>query len=224
MTDDTPYDGPDLTAAELALGLLEGEERAAALRRVIAEPAFAREVEAWRQRLSGLFEDYADVPAPETVAQRLAAPDKQPAKRRAWPIVAALSALAATLALFFVMRPVPEPVRASPQLMVASLILTDKSAALPVVVELQSGDMHVTGASPAPKGKSGELWLIGSDGVPKALGVLAASGNSRMTLPADMRARMTDGVTLAISIEPVGGSPTGQPTGPVVASGKLSAT
>jgi len=28
-------------------------------------------------------------------------------------------------------------------------------------------------------------------------------------------------VTLAVSVEPTGGSPTGQPTGPVVYSGKL---
>jgi anti-sigma-K factor RskA len=28
--------------------------------------------------------------------------------------------------------------------------------------------------------------------------------------------------TLAVSLEPPGGSPTGQPTGPVIASGKLT--
>ena len=39
---------PDVAAAELALGLLDGEERAAALRRMLAEPGFAREVERWR--------------------------------------------------------------------------------------------------------------------------------------------------------------------------------
>ena len=33
----------DVAAAELALGVLDGEERAAALRRVLAEPDFARE-------------------------------------------------------------------------------------------------------------------------------------------------------------------------------------
>ena len=37
----------DVAAAELALGLLEGEERGAALRRVLAEPGFAAQVEWW---------------------------------------------------------------------------------------------------------------------------------------------------------------------------------
>jgi anti-sigma-K factor RskA len=36
-----------------------------------------------------------------------------------------------------------------------------------------------------------------------------------------MRGRLKDGVTLAVSIEPFGGSPTGKPTGPVVAAGKI---
>jgi phospholipid/cholesterol/gamma-HCH transport system permease protein len=35
--------------------------------------------------------------------------------------------------------------------------------------------------------------------------------------------RILAGVILAISIEPTGGSPTGAPTGPVIATGKLSA-
>ena len=34
---------------------------------------------------------------------------------------------------------------------------------------------------------------------------------------------MAAGVTLAISVEPLGGSPTGKPTGPVILSGKLQA-
>ena len=41
MSDTVLYPAPDTAAAELALGLLEGEERADALRRMLAEPAFA---------------------------------------------------------------------------------------------------------------------------------------------------------------------------------------
>jgi anti-sigma-K factor RskA len=35
-------------------------------------------------------------------------------------------------------------------------------------------------------------------------------------------ARITPDATLAVSMEPPGGSPTGQPTGPVIASGTLT--
>jgi anti-sigma-K factor RskA len=53
--------------------------------------------------------------------------------------------------------------------------------------------------------------------------IAAAAPSSREThLPA--AALMAAGATLAISVEPKGGSPTGQPTGPVILSGKITLT
>ena len=217
---------PDMTAAELALGLLEGEERAAALRRVLAEPAFAREVEDWRQRMAGLFDDYPEVAAPEGVAERLATPDRAVVtlqKRSPWPIVATLSALAAVVLLFFAVQPGPVAPPSEPhRMMVASLMMSDKSGAVAATVDMNTGEMKIPATAMAPAGKSAQLWMIGGDGVPKPMGLLAANGPSKMTLPADKRAKLSEGVTLAVSVEPMGGSPTGLPTGPVVASGKLS--
>jgi anti-sigma-K factor RskA len=226
MTDD-PDSGPDMTAAELALGLLDGDERAAALRRMLADPAFAREVEDWRDRLGGLFDDYREVPAPDAVAARLATPGARPRVRNTWPILALATALAATVALFFVMRPGPAPLPvpqiAQPHaMMVASLMMTDKSASVPAVIDMTTGEMRIPHADMAPAGKSAQLWMIGNDGVPKPMGLLASHGMSRMTLAANQRGQLAAGVTLAVSVEPAGGSPTGKPTGPVVASGKIS--
>jgi anti-sigma-K factor RskA len=36
-----------------------------------------------------------------------------------------------------------------------------------------------------------------------------------------LQQKLAQGAVLAISVEPAGGSPTGQPTGPVVATGDL---
>ena len=217
---------PDMTAAELALGLLEGDERAAALRRVLAEPNFAREVEDWRQRMAGLFDDYAEVAAPADIAERLAQPERTivPLRPRSrWPIVATLSALAAVVLLFFAVQPGPvAPPNAPHQMMVASLMMSDKSGAVPAMIDMNTGEMKLPATSMAPAGKTAQLWMIGGDGVPKSMGMLSASGPSKMMLPADKRAKLAAGTTLAVSIEPMGGSPTGLPTGPVVASGKLS--
>jgi anti-sigma-K factor RskA len=44
----------------------------------------------------------------------------------------------------------------------------------------------------------------------------------RLEVPRDLVARITADTALAVSMEPPGGSPTGQPTGPVIASGKLT--
>jgi anti-sigma-K factor RskA len=224
MTPDAP--DPDMTAAELALGLLEGEDRAAALRRVLADPAFARDVEQWRHRLAGLFDDYPEVAAPDSVARRLAAPERQAEERRGtgfrWPITTFLAAIAATIALFIALQPVP-PVAGPPHhVMVASLMMSDKSGALPAMVDLTTGEMRIGETNMAPRGKAAQLWMIGGDGVPKPMGILASTGPSRMTLPMEKRGHLKAGITLAVSIEPLGGSPTGLPTGPVVASGKLS--
>lgn len=110
-------DDPDVAAAELALGLLEGEERAVALRRVLAEPGFAQEVERWRQHLGQLFDIWPEVTAPPGVMARLdqtldgpAAPRLTALQRtgRLWPGIAVASSLiAAGLLLVVLIRPAP---------------------------------------------------------------------------------------------------------------------
>ena len=52
---------------------------------------------------------------------------------------------------------------------------------------------------------------------PKGAETLSKLGD--LIIPADMRNSITEGTTFAISVEPFGGSPTGQATGPVIAVG-----
>ncbi len=73
-----------------------------------------------------------------------------------------------------------------------------------------------------PKSRSAELWLIPSDGKPRPMGVIDATKPATMPMPEKFRTLARAKVTLALSIEPDGGSPTGQPTGPVVAAGKFA--
>ena len=54
-------------------------------------------------------------------------------------------------------------------------------------------------------------------------GWVEITGARSAPLALDRLAGLKPGVILAISIEPTGGSPTGAPTGPVIATGKLSA-
>jgi anti-sigma-K factor RskA len=69
-----------------------------------------------------------------------------------------------------------------------------------------------------------ELWAVPPQGAPRSLGLVSSSGVSviaRDRLPKGaLDARATS--ALAVSVEPVGGSPTGAPTGPVVFAGKLT--
>jgi anti-sigma-K factor RskA len=71
--------------------------------------------------------------------------------------------------------------------------------------------------------RSYELWLIPSgDTRPRSLGLVQPGQPIRLDIPADLAGRITRDATLAVSLEPPGGSPTGQPTGPVIAAGKLT--
>jgi hypothetical protein len=92
---------PDTTAAELALGVLDGADRAAALRRVIGEPGFAREVERWRDRFALLFAGVPEEVAPAGVFEKVEARiDGRDGARRAvnpWKPTAIAASLAEDL-------------------------------------------------------------------------------------------------------------------------------
>ena len=79
------------------------------------------------------------------------------------------------------------------------------------------------GAAPTPKGKSLELWMIPPGGAPQALGVIPSDRSAKMPRPEAFDGRGDTPIVLAVSLEPEGGSPTGHPTGPVVARGSFSA-
>ena len=70
--------------------------------------------------------------------------------------------------------------------------------------------------------RSMELWLILAGERPHSLGLIARSQPVRLTVPPEFAGRLTTDTTLAVSLETPGGSPTGQPTGTVIANGKLT--
>ncbi len=57
---------------------------------------------------------------------------------------------------------------------------------------------------------------------PRSLGVIAAGTPGWTRAPTKAAPALAAGATLAISVEPIGGSPTGAPTGPVILTGKIS--
>jgi anti-sigma-K factor RskA len=67
-----------------------------------------------------------------------------------------------------------------------------------------------------------ELWLIPEGGKPISLGLVRGDRAVSVTVPAQLIAQTNSRATLAVSLEPQGGSPTGQPTGPVIGAGKLT--
>ena len=228
-------DAPMTMAAEYALGLLDGEERAAAMRRLLAEPDFAAEVERWRDHFAVLFDAWPEVAAPTAGAARIEAAlapkpvvanDNRGA--RLWQGIAGVSTAAAA-ALLGVMvltpSPVPPPVvKVAPaSLLVAAITPTAKGAPVAALYNPNSGALRIGAASLTDTAHSAELWVIGAeDKTPHSLGVLRPASETQLALRDADRQRLIAGATLAITIEVPGGSPTGKPQGPLVAAGPLA--
>jgi anti-sigma-K factor RskA len=215
----------DIRAAEHALGLADESAREA------SDPAFAAAVEAWRERLAPLLGgDRAPPPELwERIVKRLPAND--PAKP--WRIATfAASAAAAVLLGVLVLRPetqapVPAPapqVATAPEakMMVAALTPEQGGGSVSITYDDREGRMTVTPVGMDAGARTPELWVIPADGKPRSLGVIADKAARTMIVPAAHRVMIKGGVTLAVSLEPEGGSPTGAPTGPVVMTGTMT--
>ena len=222
-------DDLDLLAGEYVLGTLLPDERAAVSRRLLDNPDLALRVAAGEARLAPLSEDLAPVvPRPQVWQQvKRAITEGRREARQAWwdrlalwrGWAAAATVAAVTLLAIILVNPVP-----TPQLVA---VLND-SAGHPLWVVRASVEGNRLLARPlaeaAPVARVPELWLLPAGGqAPVSLGVLEGSSNNRRALGEPVRGLLEAGAALAVSLEPTGGSPTGQPTGPVVSSGTLVA-
>ena len=76
--------------------------------------------------------------------------------------------------------------------------------------------IEVVGTVPPAAGKSYELWALPRGGAPVSLGLLPGTGRAERTLSEPQRTALLAADKVAVSVEPLGGSPTGGPTGPIV--------
>jgi anti-sigma-K factor RskA len=67
-----------------------------------------------------------------------------------------------------------------------------------------------------PPGSDYELWALPKGAAPVSLGILPAAGTSSRTLTLMQKRALALSSQVAVSIEPLGGSPSGQPTGTIV--------
>ncbi|MEO6378398.1 MAG: anti-sigma factor [Caulobacteraceae bacterium] len=228
-------DGADMMAAEYALGVLDQLGRARAERRMTEDPHFNAEVHAWEERLAPLADEITPVPAPAGVWPRIAAalagPASQEAKRWErqtlwrnlgfWRGATAASLALAAASLVLVLLPPKQPTRA-PITLAASLAPPDAPEPYIVTVDAKTGVVTAPGQPAPDPTRSAELWLIPEGEKPRSLGVLDPSRPHEVKLSPELARRAVEGAVIAVTLEPLGGSPTGDPTGPVIAKGTLA--
>ena len=216
----------ELLAAEYALGVLAGTERTTAAQRVARDRAFAALVAAWEERLAPWSAELPEVAPPPQVWERIAAQlsGAQRQRPRFWQslmfwrgfgIVSSLAAACLAVLLYLNV--------ASQQAELVASIEGDGQRIFVAVIDVKRAVIAVVPAAyRSDPTRVPELWLIPSGGKPLSLGVLPADGLAQIAIPPAFADQTRRDAIVAVSLEPPGGSPTGQPTGPVIGSGKLT--
>ena len=225
------YGRPDLAdslAAEYVAGTLRGGARRRFESLLPAHALLREATRVWQERLMPLTASIAPVqPSAEVwrrVSQRIGG---EVAEAGAWQRLSfwrGLTAVASVAAIGLAVllanpRALPPPV----------VVVLAATSAVPGGVQAASLGASISGDGATlvtrpivpvsvQADRSLELWAVPKDGAPRSLGVLPG-GSGTVALRGSVLAGVD---TLAVTIEPLGGSPTGKATGPIVYAGKFS--
>jgi anti-sigma-K factor RskA len=228
MTDEPDREEDIALAAEYALGLLTPDEAEAFEARLAVDPAFRADYAVWAEDFVSMTDAVPEVTPPLAVK---AAIDARlfPGKKRSflqrigifqWLLggLATAAVLIAIVNLGLLTGP-DETLGPSYQVEIAA---QDESLRVVARYDPAAATLRIErSAGAAAEGRVLELWLIAGDAAPVSLGVLPDAQTTEIPLSDDVVV-VLEGAILAISDEPVGGSPTGQPTGDVLAVGQVT--
>lgn len=228
-----PPNDHDLSAAEYVIGLLTPSEARDLEARAINDPALAGSILAWQRRLSGIADGVPPVTPPASVWQRLEVSaglwqepvrsvqrrqrrQRLAATRRGLPFWRGMvfaSAMCGAAIAFAIVSPkllISEPAVAA---------LSAQGAPMPAFLVMVTKDGYATVIATAAEVQPGntlELWGLREGAtMPISLGLLPTMGRLRM------KVIVPAGTLLLVSSEPLGGSPTRAPTGPILYSGRM---
>ena len=207
-------------AAEYALGTLRGRARARLKRWMRDDPELMKEVQAWETRLAPMAQAIEPVAPPARLWNQIERQLWSRTKSSWWK---ALGWMAAGAAAAMVAVAVLLPLQGDSTAAYVA-VLSDPKTQRPVLVataERADKVLRVNVLDPAihVAGRSLELWALPSGGRPRSLGIVSPTERLNLKLLAAADQALADVPTLAISLEPAGGSPSGQPTGPVLYTG-----
>ena len=217
----------DALIGEYMLGTLRGGARRRFERALREEPAVALRLRTLQQEFTPRYsERIAETPAAGgwqrlvrelNLSQHRAPWYSRASFLRGW----ALGATAAVVlgVMWVTLRTTTEPTLTP----IAQLAVKGAPPSVTAALSRDGSTLELRAARPMIAGPSHsyELWVIPQGGAPLSLAVLGQVDGA-LRVPEGHRGQLRKGAVLAISVEPVGGSPTGGPTGPVILSGAIS--
>ncbi|HST01004.1 MAG TPA: anti-sigma factor [Usitatibacter sp.] len=211
-------------AAEYVLGTLRGAARARFAALAARDARVAEAMRRWEAAFAPLAEDVPPVEPPERVWRAIEARIAPAKAARApfWkPFSVIMGGVATVLVAFFLWTSLAPP--AQPDF-VAVLTAQDKTPRM-MVTMYRHEELRVKVMKPWKDmpDKGLELWAMAKDGKPRSLGMVSNDNPETVMHFAQNDERFQDVSAFAVSMEPMAGSPTGQPTGPVLCSGAIAA-
>tara|TARA_R110002126_G_scaffold10245_79_gene46792 strand:- start:1853 stop:2527 length:675 start_codon:yes stop_codon:yes gene_type:complete len=212
----------DALAVNYVLGGMQGKARMRFQRLIATDSLVRTAVWRWEQHLNPLAASLPATP-PRTelwqrIQRRLGWLAPEPAVSRSIRPFWLSLATAASLLLAVVLL---QPMLTAPVKTEVAIIQTSEAKALWLVSrQEQQLVLKATAAVTAASDNDYQLWMLPADGQPPiSLGLLPQQGESAVQWP--VAAQGIDIAALAVSFEPLGGSPTGQPTGPVLFTAEI---
>lgn len=227
------YEGRNALVAEYVLGLLSTSEHERVGRLIDNDQALRAERDFWVGRFAALNAEYEETPVPAHIYAAIEARafgDVVKAGTRVsfwenlmvWRGIAAGALAVAVAAVGFnIMQPAPDVGALTTQLVAA---LEEEGSNVKFVALYDgSGNVRLTALSgEAVPDRDFELWAIQGDHAPISMGVIPVNDRSSVAISPEVMAGWGEGSVLAITLEPQGGSPSGAPTGPIVAKGAVT--
>ncbi len=220
MSDPQDIPEDEALAAEYVLRLLDADAERAFEARLQTEPDLRAHVKFWEDEFAALADDVPeDAPSPSVRAALLAElKGEAPRSKRGWSWLSFPALATLAVAAFLVFSPMLRGPTFDPTLH-ATLISPDGAVHIEAGYSPDGNLFKVIPEQGTPAtGRDFELWVIGANAdAPVSLGVVPADRESLFEITPEMAA-LIDGGVLAVSDEPEGGSPTGAPTGAILAT------
>lgn len=204
-------------AAQYALGTLRGPARRRFERLCEEDPSASLALRRWEDRFLDMSAQILPVHPSALVWQRIqqrVRADRKP-RIRAWNAVqwaaaAGIAALTAVILWWTMLAPLE---------LVATVADQQQAELWRIEARENRAALHVA-ALPAlarDARHAYELWALPTGGgAPVSLGLMPQNGSVELKLNGAQQAALAAAQQVAISLEPIGGSPTGAPTGPVL--------